>query len=183
MLMKPPVKILITLAMVLALTGSALGAEVRFQNQEVKDSVLTVSFLVEGYQRKDIIEAIRRGMEVKITYHVELIENRLMGSRVLKRSVFSRSIKYDYWNKAFQVKERDKSSLFQSEGAMLEYFFSVKSLPVANTRTLSGGDLAVRIKAELKSVELYFPMNLIFKYIVGFWDFKTAWSKGPPLRL
>ncbi len=38
-------------------------------------------------------------------------------------------------------------------------------------------------ETELKSVELYFPMNLIFKYLVGFWDFDTGWVKRAAGRL
>lgn len=181
--MKPLRKIFFVTAIFLTLTEIAFGAEVRFKSQQIKDSLLCVSFTVEGYKRKDILEAIRRGMEVRITYYIEAVEKGFLTNSVIKRRVFSRNIKYDYWNKAFMVRERRKSSLFQSEGALMEYFFTVSDYPVTSASRLKNRNYFVRIKAELKSVDLYFPMNLIFKYIVGFWDFETAWEKCPPLEI
>ena len=74
-----------------------------------------------------------------------------------------------------------RSVVFQSENAMLDYFFSLRDYELQGLGLNTSEAYVIRAKAELKSVELYFPMNVIFKYLVGFWDFDTGWVNGPPV--
>jgi len=71
--------------------------------------------------------------------------------------------------------------VFQGENAMLDYIFSLRDYELRNIGLKPGEAYVMRARAELKSVELYFPMNVIFKYLVGFWDFDTGWVNGPPV--
>ncbi|MFW5771294.1 MAG: hypothetical protein ACOCX9_07650, partial [Spirochaetota bacterium] len=43
-------------------------------------------------------------------------------------------------------------------------------------------DCYVRSRVEFTSMKLYFPINYIFEYIIGLWDFNTGWQEGPSLR-
>ncbi|HSV98071.1 MAG TPA: DUF4390 domain-containing protein [Spirochaetota bacterium] len=143
-----------------------------------------VNLSVYSYQRHDLIEAMKRGMEIKIIYEIQV--RRVTGGILAwDKTVYSRTItrkvKFDFWGKAFQVMEGKKSTVFQSENAMLDYFFSLRDYDLRGLGLMGKEAYAMRAKAELKSVELYFPMNLIFKYLVGFWDFDTGWVNGPPV--
>ncbi len=143
-----------------------------------------VNLSVVSYQRHDIIEAMKRGMEIRVTYEIQIRRARggiLIGDKTVYSRTIIRKVKYDFWGKAFQVREGRKSTVFQSENAMLDYFFSLKDYELRGLGLRQKESYAMRGRAELKSVELYFPMNLIFKYLVGFWDFDTGWVNGPPV--
>ncbi len=168
----------------LAVSAPLAANEIQFGAVEVVEDKLRVNFFIASYQAQDIVEAIRRGIEVKIVYEIQLFRPAaffLLGNKVDFDKIIRRSVKYDFWAKAFVVVEERKTVSFQSENAMLEYFFSVKDYDVADMGPLKGQGYAIRARAELKSVELYFPMSLIFKYMVGFWNFDTGWENGPKL--
>lgn len=159
--------------------------EIQFISVKARDDRIKVSFTVTSFQRKDIVEAIKRGMEVKITYEIQIIRNSaivLITNKVVYDKMVLRSVKYDYWSKSYQIKEGKKITTLQSENSMLEYFFSLKDYELSDVDMVREENYSIRVKAELKSVNLYFPMNLIFKYLVGFWDFDTGWEKGPPIN-
>ncbi len=183
--MKAVHTILLTAAILLqsyAITAAELG----FGAVQIDGDTLKVSLSIEDYQRSEIIEAIKRGMEVKILYSIQIVKESpvfLMRDSVIAEKNISRRVKYDFWNKSFRVREGKKSTTFQSENSMLEYFFTISGCELASVNVLRKARYTLRARAELKSVELYFPMNLIFKYLVGFWDFSTGWKDGPPLNL
>jgi hypothetical protein len=104
----------------------------------------------------------------------------LLGDSVAYDKTVMRSVKYDFWNKAFQVREGQRKTMFQSERSMIDYFFSVRNYDLIDTDFMKQAEYSLRARAELRTVELYFPMNLIFKYFVKYWDFKTRWSIAPP---
>ena len=145
---------------------------------------MQVNLAVGSYQRHDIIEAMKRGMEVKLVYEIQIRRasgGLLTGNRTVYSRTITRKVKFDFWGKAFQVMDGKRSVVFQSENAMLDYFFSLRDYELPGLALRGGESYAMRAKVELKSVELYFPMNLIFKYLVGFWDFDTGWVNGPPV--
>ncbi len=181
--MKISGKIALVFALVLlVIPAKNFAAEMDFENIYVVDDKVRVSFAVKGYQRKDILEAIKRGIEVKIVYDIQIVAKSavfFLGESVVYDKTILRSVKYDFWNKAYQVKEGQKKNLFQGDNSMLDYFFSVRNYDLIDVNFMKRPGYTIRAKAELKTVELYFPMNLIFKYFVKFWDFKTGWKKGP----
>ena len=143
-----------------------------------------VNLSVVSYQRHDVIEAMKRGMEIRITYEIQIRRATggiLTGNKTVYSKTITRKVKFDFWGKAFQVMEGKKSTVFQSESAMLDYFFSLRDYELQGLGLNTSEAYVIRAKAELKSVELYFPMNVIFKYLVGFWDFDTGWVNGPPV--
>ncbi|HNU92515.1 MAG TPA: DUF4390 domain-containing protein [Spirochaetota bacterium] len=145
---------------------------------------MQVNLTVGSYQRHDIIEATKRGMELKVVYEIQ-IRRAAGGLFTGNRTVYSRMIvrkaRFDFWGKAFQVMEGGRGMVFQGENAMLDYIFSLRDYELRNIGLKPGEAYVMRARAELKSVELYFPMNVIFKYLVGFWDFDTGWVNGPPV--
>jgi hypothetical protein len=177
---------LLLLALVfLAVSAPVMANEVQFGTVEVVEEKLRVNFFITSYQAQDIVEAIKRGIEVKIVYEIQLYRPAsffLLGNKVDFDKIIRRSVKYDFWAKAFVVMEGRKTVSFQSENAMLEHFFSVRDYDMVDMGLLKGQGYAIRARAELKSVELYFPMSLIFKYMVGFWNFDTGWENGPRLE-
>ncbi len=163
------------------------AAEIEFGRLNVEKDEIFLSFSIVSYKREDIIEALKRGIELSVRYNIEIVRKpSSMFSRdtVVVRKSIRRSVKYDYWNKAFMIKEKGDRTLFHSENSLLVSIFSVKRFFLGNRKSIlskGGGNYSLRVSAELKSVKLYFPMNFVFKYIIGIWDFKTGWVVGPPI--
>ena len=71
--MKAVHTILLTAAILLqsyAITAAELG----FGAVQIDGDTLKVSLSIEDYQRSEIIEAIKRGMEVKILYSIQIVK-------------------------------------------------------------------------------------------------------------
>jgi len=177
---------ILRLSAVLALLipSSLCAASLSFGPVQMFGDGMQVNLAVGSYQRHDIIEAMKRGMEVKLVYEIQIRRaagGLLAGNRTVYSRTISRKVKFDFWGKAFQVIEGKRSVVFQSENAMLDYFFSLRDYEIQGLSLNKSEAYVIRARAELKSVELYFPMNVIFKYLVGFWDFDTGWVNGPPV--
>ena len=185
--MKKELKILANLFVMSVLYTSVVdAAEIKFDRLNKENDKIVLSFSIEAYKRKDVIEALKRGIELKVQYDIEVVRKSsflLFGNTVIIRKNIRRSVKYDYWNKAFLIREKGNRALFHSENSLLDSIFTVKGLLIERKPLLGrGGGLTLRVKAQLKSVKLYFPMNFVFKYIIGIWDFETGWVAGPPLN-
>jgi hypothetical protein len=140
---------------------------------------------VHSYQGADILEAVRRGIEAKVNITMQLVKESALDyvySRVVYSKTTRRSLRYDYWNRSFVITEAGKKTQYHNENAMFLHLFKVSQCEIPDRSLAPGETYLVRARAELKSVELYFPMNYIFKYIVGFWDFDTGWVYGPGVR-
>lgn len=182
---KRNIGIFLTLAFLL-LTVPARAADINFRGLSIREGDVFASFTVVSYKRKDIIEAIKRGLEVKVYYTLEVVESSsfsLLGNRTVLRMNIKRSVKYDYWNKAFLLREVQKDTLCYSENALIDLLFSVKNVRLGKVSRLMNKNYELQVRAELKSLHLYFPMNYVFKYVIGIWDFDTGWEPGPPLRM
>jgi hypothetical protein len=90
-------------------------------------------------------------------------------------------VRYDFWNHSFILKEGSREYATNNEHEMLRALFQVKNAEITNATLYRNENYYVRMKAELTSIKLYFPMNYVFKYIVGIWDFDTGWVNGPSL--
>lgn len=137
---------------------------------------------VTGYQETDILEAIKRGIEAKISFTLQIVKEGPMDfvyTRPVRTAQISRSVKFDFWSRSFILSEGGTKVTIHNERAMLNAFFTVRRWEIPAKGLSKGQRYRIRARAELTSVELYFPMNLIFKYIVGYWDFDTGWIGGP----
>lgn len=119
-------------------------------------------------------------------YRIEIVKKSRLGflfRDVEQHNSLRRSVKYDFWNKSFIVNNGSKSLSCYNEDTMLSNLFIVENAELKKAERFKSDDHYIRIRAVLKSIELYFPMNYIFKYFVGFWDFDTGWKQGPTLDM
>lgn len=184
--MKKELKILVSVFVISVLYTSIVdAAEIKFDRLNKENGKIFLSFSITSYKRRDVIEALKRGIELRVQYDIEIVRKPsfiLFGNTVVVRKSIRRSVKYDYWNKAFVIREKGNKVLFHSENSLLDSIFTVKGFLIEKKPLLGRGrNFTLRVKAQLKSVKLYFPMNFVFKYIIGIWDFETGWVVGPPL--
>lgn len=173
---------LVALAAALLTPAVLRGADIAFGRIITEDDRRFLELSVHSYQGPDILEAVKRGIEAKVTITVEIVREGALDfvfSRAVRSATIKRSLRYDYWNRAYVIAESGKKTQFHGEGAMFQHLFRVARYDLPGGEPGAGNAFRVRARAELKSVELYFPMNYIFKYIVGYWDFDTGWVNGP----
>lgn len=173
----------ITIAAALLLfQGNLSAAELLLGDLISENDRRFLELTVTGYQEADILEAIKRGIEAKITFTLQIVKEGPMDfvyTRSVRTVLINRSVKFDFWNRSFVLSEKGTKATFHNERAMLNAFFTVHRWEIPSKGLSTGQRYRIRARAELTSVELYFPMNLIFKYIVGYWDFDTGWIGGP----
>jgi len=178
------IAILFAASCIFPLPRSLFAADLNLESASYDGQKLMINFSVIDYQRNDILEAIRRGIKVKIDYSIEIVEKSPMSflykNTVAHKSI-RRTVRYDFWNHSFILKEGSREYATNNEHEMLRALFQVKNAEITNATLYRNENYYVRMKAELTSIKLYFPMNYVFKYIVGIWDFDTGWVNGPSL--
>lgn len=169
---------------VLFQTLPLLSADITINRLRFDAGTLRLDFFISNYQKKEIVDAVRRGIEINVKYRIEIVKKSKLGflySDVALHNTLQRSAKYDFWNKSFIVRSDSKSLSCYNEDTMLSNLFIVENSELKNAERFKSDEYYIRIRAILNSIQLYFPMNYIFKYFVGFWDFDTGWKPGPPL--
>jgi len=174
----------IAVFLAVAAAHSAAGAaELAFGRIITENDRRYLELSVHSYQGPEILEAVKRGIEARVFFTVQVVREGMMDviyTRVLHSGTLRRSLRYDFWNRSYVITEGGKKTQYHNENTMFAHLFRVSRMEVPGTPPRDG-EYRVRARAELKSVELYFPMNYIFKYIVGYWDFDTGWVNGPIL--
>lgn len=160
------------------------AADIAFTRLRIANRNVLLNYVVIKYQKKDIVEAVKRGIEVRVVYNIEVVKKTILGlfeDRIISKSIH-RSVKYDFFKRAYLVKMRSKVAILHNENAMLDALFTVREINLGSAAKISKKGHLLRVKAEVTSIKLYFPMNYIFKYIIGIWDFNTGWKAGPSLQ-
>lgn len=158
---------------------------------EISDIILTntprdlivYASLRDGFS-DELIEAIQSGVPTTFTFYLDLYRRRtlwwdeLVASRVVKNSVKYDLLKKEYrFTRTFngKVDERATKSLDELKSWMSE----LENVPLARYNSLIPEDrYYVRVKAEMKTTKLFFPLNYIF-FFVSFLDQKTGWYDSP----
>lgn len=175
---------IVLLAAVLA-PASAGAASLTFGQIIAENDRRYLELAVNSYQGADILEAVKRGIEAKVSITVQLVKESMLDyvySRMAHSTTIRRSLRYDYWNRAYVISEGGRKTQFHNENEMFSQLFRVARYEIPDRSLEPGTAYLVRARAQLRSVELYFPMNYIFKYIVGYWDFDTGWVYGPGIQ-
>lgn len=170
--------------LIAALCSPAFSTSLQIENIRFEEGSLLASLSVKNYARTDIVEAVRRGIRVNLTYTTEIVEKSVLGflyaNTVMKKTIH-RSARFDFWNRSYTVREGTDERNTNSESEMLDMLFTVRDQRLEGALRFRSERFYARFKADMKSVELYFPMNYIFRYFVGFWDFNTGWVRSPAL--
>ncbi|MCX7677649.1 MAG: DUF4390 domain-containing protein [Spirochaetes bacterium] len=170
----------------ISITSRAFATQLRMSNIFVENERRFIDIAIIKYAESDIIEAIKRGIETKLTITIQIIKVNpfdFIYSKTVHSIEIHRSMKFDFWNRSYIISEKGTKSTYHNERQLLNDFFSVFKFEIPSAKLLKGKPYRVRARAELSSIELYFPMNLIFKYIVGYWDFDTGWVNGPSFMI
>ncbi len=177
--------VFITIILVCLFCIPAGAAEVKYESVQFQENDLVVQFTITKFHRNDLAEAVKRGIEGKVIYLFEIVEDPalpLMKKKVLVRRRITRTVKYDFFKQAFVVYEKDVPHYLYNNESLLSFLFYSHVFVLNDVKRYSDRDCYVRSRVEFTSMKLYFPINYIFEYIIGLWDFDTGWQEGPGLR-
>jgi len=167
----------------------AFAQGVRIDNVIVTNTpqAVMVSFEVKDAFTKDIEEAIKSGIPTTFTFFVELYKKRELwfDERIVSLQ-FRHTVKYDTLKEEYEVYLEENQP---SNGVRIKEISKVKDMmvkirgigdtsggiPVIPHLALEkGGRYQLRMKAELDTINLPFPLNYML-FFVSFWDFETDW--------
>lgn len=166
--------------------GEATASQLRMSPLIVENNQYFLDVTITKFAEHDIIEAIKRGIETKLKVTIQILKENpfdFIYAKVEHTIEIYRSIKFDFWNRSYVFTEKGTKNTYHNERQMLNDFFSIHKVEIPRAKLAKGKYYRIRARAELSSIELYFPMNLIFKYIVGYWDFDTGWVNGPSFMI
>jgi hypothetical protein len=167
----------------LSIPGGAAG--VKYESISFNENDLVIQFSTTKFHRNDLAEAVKRGIEGKVIYSFEIVEDPalpLLKKKVLLRRRITRNVKYDFFKQAFVVYEGDIPHYLYNNDSFLSDLFYSHIFVLKDVKRYRDRDCYVRSRVEFTSMKLYFPINYIFEYIIGLWDFNTGWQDGPSLQ-
>lgn len=179
-------KIILVLLIIISYHCVIYAEDIMYKDTRFNGNNLVLTLSIVKIKEKDIIEALKRGLEGQITYNVEIIEDSalpLFPKTIIKSVTVKRKIRFDFFSKAYIVTGSNPPSLYYSDDALLEDLFFSKKIIIENVYQYRKLNYSIRTRITFTSVKLYFPLNLIFNYVIGIWDFDTGWIYGPKITI
>ncbi len=176
-------KLIITILLLLH-SSTVFAQDIIFGNVHFNANNLNVLFSVTDVKTNDIIEALKRGLEGQIEYTVQIVDDPLlplMPREIIKSVTVKKKVKFDFFNKAYVVSQAKVPTFFYSDESLIDELFFNRLLIIEEGFKFRKSNYVIRVRVTFTSVKLYFPLNIIFNYVVGIWDFDTGWHYGPKL--
>lgn len=176
-------KITIT-ALLLLYSSIVFAQDIIFGNVNFNSNNLNVFFSIADVKTNDIIEALKRGLEGQVEYTVQIVEDPLlplMPKEVIRSITIRKKVKFDFFNKSYIVSHAKVPTIIYSDESLLDELFINRLIVIEDGFRFRKSNYVIRVRVAFTSVKLYFPLNVIFNYIVGIWDFDTGWQYGPKL--
>ena len=154
----------------------------------VSGGKLVLNTSLENGLSEEIIEAIKSGVPVSITYKVTLktkrplLFNKKIGSRIIKRSV-----EYDTLQEEYKlINDSDKqvtTKITDDLDEALTSMTTLKNIPLMETNKLNKEKkYFAEVKAQLNSERSWFPFDYILVFF-PFLNFDTSWENSSSFSL
>lgn len=132
---------------------------------------------------KEIEEGIVNGISTSFTYHVRLIRGRnLWTDQEVARLSVKQTVVYDLLKDRFsftsQLGNHTTTSNTNSFVEIKRWMSTLNGISLASYRDLKPGELYyVQARAEIRSVKLVFPLNVLL-FFISFWNIDTPWTNS-----
>lgn len=142
------------------------------------------SSLLKGDIDNDILEPIKSGIPITFTYYIELFKRRTawMDSKVVSKTI-KKTVDYNHLTKEYKlvqvINQHTQRSLSKDIDEARQWIKSLDRIPVATYDELEyDRTYYLKIKAELKSIKIVFPLNYVL-FFFSFFDKETSWHESP----
>lgn len=157
-------------------------------NAKITDIIITQSsenLLVFATLRnaftKEIEEGIVNGVSTSFTFYLRLVRQRnLWADEEVSSLTVKQTVIYDPLKDRFSFTTQRGSQILNritnDFAEIRRWMNSLEGIRLASYRELKSGELYyVQVRAEIRSIKLFFPLNVLF-FFVSFWDFDTPWA-------
>jgi len=175
---------ILTAILFLGFPLAAFSEKALIEDVSVKqvNGIWRVSFTVENCFTEKMEEAIQTGIETIFTFYLQIYQKRnWLWDRKVGSFRFHRSLRYDPIRSDYQVAlgETGEVLFIASLEEAKRRMARVEEVEIQLSSLVSPrASLELRIKAEMDSIRLPFPLEHLF-FFVSLWDFKTDWYVKP----
>ncbi len=151
------------------------------------ESLVVFATLEEAFT-SEIEESIVNGVPTTFTYQVRLMRERaLFPDAEVATLTVRQSVAYDLLKDEFQFvrddSRRNSTRVTKSYGELKRWMAELAGVTLASRRLLEPEErYYVRVKAEIRSVSLIFPLNYLL-FFVSFFNFDTPWADSSLFRV
>lgn len=167
----------------------ALETEVVIPSFKIESNNLYVSAFLKNGFTSEIKTAINIGIQGTFKFSIELREKNaflFFIDKKIKTIIINHQVFYNALEKKYIVKLDEKQDKFCFVSNLEEaenMIKKIENIPIIPINLLSkNSHYYLRIKAEINSVELYSPLNLIFNQFTSSWNFATKWKYTSQFR-
>lgn len=143
---------------------------------------------LEGAFTDEVNEAIENGVPTTFTYYMEVKERKefwrddMLAEKVIKHSVRFDALQKEYIFEGTEGRANVKKAT-KNIDELKKWLTELNGVPIVAKNSLNKREeYYVRLKAEIKSIKLVFPLKYLF-FFFSFWNFDTSWSKSAPFTI
>lgn len=163
------------------LTVSSVEAENVFVSNVIvkkSDKGMYVDIMLSDYYSDELFKIIKYNyIPINLVYEAVLLEkdseNLLRRYKKVETIKVSKDISYNPFHKYYQIKTRNKEYIINSLKKLKSELRNYNKLYVKKEFD-SKKKYAIRVRAEMNSIKLFFPLNIIYN-LLSIWNFKTDW--------
>jgi hypothetical protein len=132
---------------------------------------------------KEIEEGIVNGVATSFTFYLRLIMQRnLWADEEVNSLIVRQTVAYDLLKDEFSFTSQNANQTqtlkTKNFADIRRWMSSLEGVKLTSYQNLKSGNLYyVQIRAEIRSIKLVFPLNILL-FFVSFWDFDTPWSNS-----
>lgn len=182
------VAVLMFLTLIATVSPGGAGARIVDIIVTQSDEYLVVFARLKEAFIQDIEESIINGVPTTFTYQLRLMRRRaLFPDATVATLTVKQRVAYDLLADEFQFAQDDgtrgRTRVTKSYAEVQKWMAGLDGVRIAPRRLLEAGELYyVRIKAEIRSVSLIFPLNYLL-FFISFFNFDTPWESSSLFRV
>lgn len=170
------------LAFIFLLTNNTYAGD--FYIADIKtvntDDNLTVSAVLDGEFDKNVIETIQSGITATLKYYIELKASRglWLDKKISSKTIF-KNVKYNILTKEYHLTSIDgdhnSNEVTKDFDVLMNWMTQLRDVVIASSDRLSRNkEYYIRLKAEMATKKLWFPLNYIL-FFIPMKDINTGW--------
>lgn len=174
----------LAIALALGFGGKAVAASAKIVDLLVtkgSDDLLVFATL-EGAFTKEIEESITSGVSTTFTYYLRLMRRRALFDQEVTALTISQGVSYDLLKDEFTFVREIGEERFvrptKSYAEVKRWMGELRGVRLGSLSALEKDEVYyVLVKAEIRSIKLFFPLNYLF-FFLSFFNFDTPWARS-----
>jgi hypothetical protein len=184
----PALLLPIVILLLLALEIHAESVGISYLGHRRSEDKIETSFALTGGLSFDIIDAIKNGLDAKLSLNFQLshVPGPMgIGKQVISERTINFTISYDVWDNSFMIEDRRKHKTTSASGSntlMKKISETVSPLSFSCSSVEHDEQLVVRGKIRVQTVKLFPPFGLFLVFFDP-WNFESDWMQSEPFTL